>query len=53
MRIDPVTAHGSAVGRSGGLRFSFGAFDDTGRVRNVKIWAPSATLQDASFFTAK
>ena len=31
----------------------FGAFDDTGRVRNVKIWAPSATLQDASFFAAK
>jgi len=31
----------------------FGAFDDTGRVRNVKIWAPSATLQSAGFFTAK
>jgi hypothetical protein len=31
----------------------FGAFDDTGQVRNVKIWAPGATPQTADFFSAK
>jgi hypothetical protein len=31
----------------------FGSFDDKGRVRNVKVWAPSADQAPAAFFTAK
>lgn len=31
----------------------FGSFDDKGRVRNVKLWAPSAEAAPAAFFTAK
>lgn len=31
----------------------FGSFDDKGRVRNVKLWAPSADPTPAAFFTAK
>jgi hypothetical protein len=45
-----LTANDSALGEG---YIGFGAFDDTGRVRNVKIWAPSSTAQPADFFTAK
>jgi hypothetical protein len=30
----------------------FGSFDDTGNVRNVKVWAPSAAEVTAPFFAA-
>jgi hypothetical protein len=31
----------------------FGSFDDTGRVRNVKVWADAVVEQKPTFFTAK
>lgn len=29
--------------------FGFGSFDNTGRVRNVRIWSPDATVTEVSF----
>ena len=39
--------------RLGSGYVGFGSFDDKGRVRNVKVWAPSAEKAPAAFFTAK
>jgi hypothetical protein len=39
--------------RLGNGYVGFGSFDDKGRVRNVKVWAPSADVASAAFFSAK
>ncbi len=39
--------------RLGAGYVGIGSFDDKGRVRNVKLWAPSADNTPAAFFTAK
>ncbi len=39
--------------RLGSGYVGFGSFDDKGRVRNVKVWAPSAEKAAAGFFSAK
>jgi hypothetical protein len=39
--------------RLGAGYVGIGSFDDKGRVRNVKLWAPSADKTPAGFFTAK
>jgi hypothetical protein len=39
--------------RLGAGYVGFGSFDDKGRVRNVKLWAPSSDKTPAGFFTAK
>jgi hypothetical protein len=39
--------------RLGSGYVGFGSFDDKGRVRNVKVWAPSAEKAAAAFFSAK
>jgi hypothetical protein len=39
--------------RLGSGYLGFGSFDDKGRVRNVKVWAPSSEKTPAEFFTAK
>jgi hypothetical protein len=39
--------------RLGAGYIGIGSFDDKGRVRNVKLWAPSADKTPAPFFTAK
>lgn len=31
----------------------FGSFDDSGRIDNIKIWAPKVTAKDSLFFTKK
>jgi hypothetical protein len=39
--------------RLGSGYLGFGSFDDKGKVRNVKVWAPSSEKAAAPFFTAK
>jgi hypothetical protein len=39
--------------RLGSGYVGFGSFDDKGRVRNVKLWAPSADATPAAFFDGK
>jgi hypothetical protein len=39
--------------RLGAGYIGFGSFDDKGRVRNVKVWAPSAEEVPAAFFATK
>jgi hypothetical protein len=39
--------------RLGAGYIGFGSFDDKGRVRNVKVWAPSAEQAPATFFSTK
>jgi hypothetical protein len=39
--------------RLGAGYVGFGSFDDKGRVRNVKVWAPSAEPAAAGFFSPK
>lgn len=39
--------------RLGSGYFGFGSFDDKGRVRNIRVWAPSAEKVPAGFFMAK
>jgi hypothetical protein len=39
--------------RLGSGYLGFGSFDDKGRVRNVKVWAPSSEKTPAAFFSAK
>lgn len=39
--------------RLGAGYIGIGSFDDKGRVRNVKLWAPSSDKTPATFFTAK
>jgi hypothetical protein len=39
--------------RLGSGYVGFGSFDDKGKVRNFKLWAPSSEMAPAAFFTAK
>jgi hypothetical protein len=48
---DPILTASDATLGEGFI--GFGAFDDTGAVRNVKIWAPSSTPASADFFASK